>query len=531
MVQTLKLDNSVKTYHPNSPAVRKSRRPTANFILACLLVVVGCSGITLRFYNLDRQSFWGDEVFTAFVVSGALRSDTESLFRNKIHSRDEYMKVQRVDPHKGTLDSLTELSRSFAEQTPLYYLCVREWAHAFGSSPAALRALSAIFGVLVLPVLFFLYRETSQDKMTAAIAVAMIAASPFFLFYSQQARPYSLWILLASVGNLFFIRCLRDNRTRDWLVYSLSMSLSLYTHFFTVFLFPVQAAFLLLQEVPRLTSRTSRFLLSVVAVVLTFLPWLRFMFEHRYKVEWMHVDKVSWGQLLQDEAAHFWHVFYSKISIDWLCMLEKGLILGVLILGITRLVKSATRRNFNLYHVFLIAIPAAGFFTIDGLLKEFISSIDRYQTIYLVAVPAIAAYGLADLLKSSRVWLKAVASATLITLLLVEMTSCYAYSQSIDWRNLTPGLDRAASFVNQSKEPLIVSDFGPALLILSHRLHSDAKLLTFHDADKPLIEITKSYSHFFLFGATAMKLLPQLSDFKITKCENNDYLWLAQRKN
>jgi mannosyltransferase len=166
----------------------------------------------LRFWRIGHQSFWLDEVFTAGLVN-------EDLW--------------------GMLKGVRE-----TESTPhLYYLLAWIWAKVAGDGEAALRSLSALFGIATVPVAYAAARELFAPA-AAVVAAALVAVNPWFVWYSQEARAYALLMLLATASLLFFLRALRTGERRDLGFWALFSALALLAHYFAAFLVGAEAIWL-----------------------------------------------------------------------------------------------------------------------------------------------------------------------------------------------------------------------------------------------------------------------------------------------
>ena len=90
---------------------------------------------------------------------------------------------------------------------PLYFVLIWVWAKAFGTGEVALRSISPLAGVAVVPIAYLCAREL-LDRRAGLIAAALVAVNPFMIWYSQEARAYML--LTASPARRFcaFLRAL-----------------------------------------------------------------------------------------------------------------------------------------------------------------------------------------------------------------------------------------------------------------------------------------------------------------------------------
>ena len=126
---------------------------------------------------------------------------------------------------------------------PLYELLLHFWMQIFGSSILSARALSFLFFLATLPVLYMLAKESS-NKRVAWIAVTLFSLSPFIMWYSSEARMYSLFVLVITWNHLFFVRFLTSSGRSSKVGYIVTTILGLYTHYFFVFLLATQFFYL-----------------------------------------------------------------------------------------------------------------------------------------------------------------------------------------------------------------------------------------------------------------------------------------------
>ncbi len=122
----------------------------------------------------------------------------------------------------------------------IYFLLMRAWVH-LGSSEAWLRLPSALFGIASIPVLYPLARKFMAAGPALA-AVALLAFSPTHVYYSQEARGYTLAILLVLLATYFFVQAVEGNRPRDWALWTVLGIAAFYSHDFTALVLAAQAA-------------------------------------------------------------------------------------------------------------------------------------------------------------------------------------------------------------------------------------------------------------------------------------------------
>lgn len=112
----------------------------------------------------------------------------------------------------------------------LYYLLLRGWLH-LGDSVAWIRGLSVVFAVAAIPAIFLLGRKMLGTTF-GLVSALLLSVNAFQVRYAQEARSYSLLVLLLIVATYWFISGIESGRRRDWNWYIAASSLAIYAHFF-----------------------------------------------------------------------------------------------------------------------------------------------------------------------------------------------------------------------------------------------------------------------------------------------------------
>lgn len=114
----------------------------------------------------------------------------------------------------------------------LYYLLLRGWLH-FGDSVTWIRGLSMVFAVAAIPAIFLLGRKILGTSF-GLVSALLLSVNAFQVRYAQEARAYSLLVLLVIVSTYCFLTAVESRRRRDWNWYIVASSLAIYAHFFAV---------------------------------------------------------------------------------------------------------------------------------------------------------------------------------------------------------------------------------------------------------------------------------------------------------
>ena len=117
---------------------------------------------------------------------------------------------------------------------PLYYVLLHVWIDLFGSSEAAVHALSVVFALLTIPAALWA-GWTLFGRPAGWIAALLAALNPFLTIYAQETRMYSLLILLSIVATGTFVHAFVFRRRRYVAVFALVLAVMLYTHNWALF--------------------------------------------------------------------------------------------------------------------------------------------------------------------------------------------------------------------------------------------------------------------------------------------------------
>lgn len=161
---------------------------------------------------------------------------------------------------------------------PLYGTLLHFWMQIFGNSIIAARTLSMLFFLLTLPVMYQFVKEAS-NKQIALLTLTLFTLSPFIMWYTSEARMYTLFTLITSLNHLFFLRMIKSEASTGKLGYFATLVLGFYTHYFFIFLVATQgiytlAQFFLKQREHKSQQFVKKTLAVIFAAFLFFLPWV-----------------------------------------------------------------------------------------------------------------------------------------------------------------------------------------------------------------------------------------------------------------
>ncbi len=210
-----------------------------------LLIGITVAGAVFRLLLLGGKSIWLDE---AFSISITQRSFIDVL-----------RLVVRTDTHP-----------------PLYYLVLKFWL-LFSHHEAWVRLFSAIFSTASIPLIYRLVSLMYQDERAGLLGAAILAFSPFHIWYAQEARMYAMLIFFVLASACFFIRALQHGDTNDWLGYIGTTTLALYTDNGAIW-YLVTLVIFFLMSFRRYRQRAVDWFLSHLAIALIYAIWLPFLY-------------------------------------------------------------------------------------------------------------------------------------------------------------------------------------------------------------------------------------------------------------
>jgi mannosyltransferase len=153
----------------------------------------------------------------------------------------------------------------------LYYLLLRVWLH-LGQSEAFVRALSVIIALVTVPAVYFLGRRLF-DSRTGMIAAILLAVNAYHVRYSQEARGYSLMVLLCVGSSLYFLKVLERPSRRNRILYILVSAAAVYAHFYSGLLILAQWLALLFldqKSIPQGMKKDWRWIALLVSPIAVF---------------------------------------------------------------------------------------------------------------------------------------------------------------------------------------------------------------------------------------------------------------------
>jgi mannosyltransferase len=190
-------------------AARLTQHPQFHLLL---LAVITALAAVLRLYKLGEWSFWIDEIFTINRAQGHFNIETllEQWWR---------------PPFSVILTGVV-----------LQVTGISEWNA---------RIVPAVIGIISVPIIYFPVKSLFGSR-TALIASALLAISPWHLFWSQNARFYTSMMIFYFLAAISFYLYIEKDRFQYLVNFFIFFFFALSERFNAILLIPVLVAYLIL---------------------------------------------------------------------------------------------------------------------------------------------------------------------------------------------------------------------------------------------------------------------------------------------
>lgn len=491
--------------HTETPAsVSPLLTPKVPTWLRYALIALIVAGVFFRFVNLGQKIYWTDEALTSLRSSGHTKVEfVDEQFTGAVISPETVMRYQSLEPENGWGHTLEALMGN-AEHTPLYFLGVRGWMELFGSGAGAVRGLSAVFGVLALPCVFWLGLELFQSRAVAWVSLGLFAITPLHILYSQEARPYSLWTLCIVLSSAALLRAMRVRSWQSWAIYGLSVALGFYTQLLFALVAIAHSLYVLgieqVLEKRRLTDTARAYGLAAGAALLSLSPWMVLLVLRADRIRDTTASLKELASL--DHLLNRWFLGLSR-SLVGIDLAAANLLLVLLVVWALVVLCRQTVPRCWLLVLLLVAVPFLGLALPDVLLGGGRTIRIRYLIPSYVGLQLALAYLFTQALVRPQSWQNWLWRGVLGVLVAIALSNNLDSANSDLWWNKS--ISRSAYYlpvaemINREAKPLVIADRHPsAILAFNRRLDAHVRLQLVGDRDR--FQVARGYKPVFLLN-------------------------------
>ncbi len=246
------------------------------FIYSSIFLIV-LLGFVFRFYNIDYENLWLDEIYTFWVTD-------PNLSFNETYSR---IKTTESIPF-------------------LYYYFIKICNNFFSYDPIVGRIFSAFFGFLSIFTVSNLCRKFVNNK-SYLFTLCLTSLNIYLIAYSQEMRVYIFNFFLTSITLIFFFNLYNEDKskifTKNFFLFSLTMFLSILSHPFSIIVFGSLICYLFLDYF-FFEAKNQKINISIIIISILTLVFLV------HYLGYVSTDKVNWIE--QPGLKFFTNFYFSK---------------------------------------------------------------------------------------------------------------------------------------------------------------------------------------------------------------------------
>ena len=173
-----------------------------------IFILIILSGAILRFYNINYDNLWYDEIISFWVANPKYSFEEGLIFHKQIE----------IAPYA-------------------FNLILKYFYQVFGYEVNYARYLPAFFSLLTILVVLKISKEIDIEKDSYLLATFLTSFNIFLISYAQEQRLYSILIFFVLTSILFFLKLQKKNPDKIDLIFFTASSVCLILlHLFSVFI-------------------------------------------------------------------------------------------------------------------------------------------------------------------------------------------------------------------------------------------------------------------------------------------------------
>ena len=186
------------------------------FLVSIFFILIG---VFLRFYQLNFENYWFDELIDFWVADPNISLNATFLRRELIDDQTPY----------------------------LFQLLLKIYLKFFGYDPEVGRYVPLFFGALSIPFVGILSYQVAKNN-SFLLTILLVSINIYLIKYSQETRTYSLVFFLSTINLIFYYKIISSNLIDIKRIYIFSLFvifsvLSLSSHPFVFIIFFSQIAY------------------------------------------------------------------------------------------------------------------------------------------------------------------------------------------------------------------------------------------------------------------------------------------------
>ncbi len=380
-----------------------------NLLIYSLVFLIILLGFVFRFYNINYENLWLDEIYTFWVT----------------------------DPNLSF--SKTYLRLQTTESTPfLYFFLVKIFNKIFGYDPIVGRSFSAFFGFLSIFSVGMLCKKFAKNK-SYLFASCLISLNIFLIVNSQEMRVYIFTFFLISLSLVFFLNLYKEDKnkiiTKNFILFPFFIFIAILSHPFAIIVLASIIVFLILDYF-LFSSNNVKVNISLILV-----SFLTIGFLYHY-VNYVSLNKIGWIE--QPGIKFFTNFYFSQFFGSRLLGIIHLLTLVILLICLRKKIV----RNKEI--IFLIILFLFSYF-IPLVYGYFIKPIIFPKYIIFVLIPIILIISILVFLIERETVKKLLISFLILINLANHFTESTFKQFFTERQRFNPNFEEAFSTIEESK--------------------------------------------------------------------------------
>ncbi|MDR2544640.1 MAG: glycosyltransferase family 39 protein [Methanobrevibacter sp.] len=160
---------------------------------------------------------------------------------------------------------------------PLYYIILKCIMNIVSPENSFNIIVGKLFSIVpIISLIFFSLIKIRKDFgwLTSGIFTFSIVAMPRMMFYSIEARMYSLSLLFVTLSFYYCYMITKQPNGKNWIIFNLFSLFAAYTHYYGLIAVGFLYIFLLCNIISKNRNLIKKWVISAMVAVLVYVPWV-----------------------------------------------------------------------------------------------------------------------------------------------------------------------------------------------------------------------------------------------------------------
>lgn len=267
-----------------------------------LFISILILAFVVRLINIDMKILSPDEMLSLVEAQGRY-----SLLPEEVSS----MTTEELESYNNLDKVIQSVVLGDGGNGIVYISTLHFWIKMAGNSRFAIRFLSLIFGLILVLLCYKLGVEIFQDQRIGLLTMLLCAIHVQAIDLSQETRAYALAGMLTVASTIILVRVMKQQKYSygTLLLYAILLSLSLLSHYSTVYIFIAHFLIVIFLFRPD-TTKLRRFILFLLIPTAVLICWMQF-----YGFDGLHLISERNARYMEQSALDPDNSFYKKTGI------------------------------------------------------------------------------------------------------------------------------------------------------------------------------------------------------------------------